>query len=160
MRMSGWTLFLLSAGLLAAFGLFMADERRRQHELLRMERMRGSALYYQLYPLVRYARRYSLDRVRVERDRVIFYGVCPPGRIGEFSLSQHGFRPMTAERTRALAQVLAEDLPALQAASHYRLRRYWVARPNGMRDYGYVYEIRSGYKTALMYARQAQLYEK
>ena len=42
--MGGWTLFLCGAAFLAAVILLVWDERRRQHELLRMERMRASAL--------------------------------------------------------------------------------------------------------------------
>lgn len=152
--MSGWTLFFCAAGLVLAFILLIADEKRRQHELLSMKRMRSSMLYYDLYPLVAYARKHDLDRVRVERSRIVFYGVCPPGRIGEFVLAERGYRPLNARRTLALTRVLAEDIPLLRSGTCYRLRRYTVQRPNGLRDDGYQYVICSHYKTALMYERQ------
>lgn len=142
------------AGLIAALILLIADERRHQHELLLMKRMRGSMLYYDLYPLVVYARKHDIDRVMIERNRIVFYGVCPPGRMGEFLLSERRYRPLNIQRTRALVQVLAEDIPALQSPAQYRLRRYTVIRPNGHKDYGYQYTISSRYKTALMYERQ------
>ena len=154
MRMNGGALFFSAIGLAAALILLIYDERRRQHELLAMERMRGSMLYYDLYPLVAYARQHNLDRVQVERSRVVFYGVCPPGRMGEFVLAERGYRPLNARRTLALAQVLAEDIPVLRSGACYRLRRYAVQRPNGRRDNGYQYVICSRYKTALMYERQ------
>lgn len=154
LRMNGWALLVCAAGLIAAFILLLVDERRRQHELMHMERMRGSMLYYDLYPLVAFARKRDIDRVRVERGRIIFYGVCPPGRMGEFVLSQRGYRPLSAQRIRALAQVLAEDIPILQAGACYTLRRYPVLRPNGQKDYGYQFVIRSQYKTALIYERR------
>lgn len=154
MRMSGWTLFFCAVGLAAALFLLLYDKRCRQHELLTMKRMRGSMLYYDLYPLVAQARKYCLDRVQVERNRIVFYAMCPPGRMGEFVLAERGYRPLNARRTLALAQVLAEDIPILRSGACYRLRRYVVQRPNGCRDNAYQYVIRSHYKTALMYERQ------
>jgi len=70
MRMSGWTLFFCVCGLLLSFALLIIDEKRRQHELLLMERMRNSMLYYDLYPMVLYARKHEIDRVMgAERER-------------------------------------------------------------------------------------------
>lgn len=157
--MGNGTLFLCAAGLIAAFALLIWDSRRHQHELLQMERMRSSPLYYEIYPLVLHARRFTLDRVLVERDRVIFFSMRPPGKIGEFSIVENGFRPLTKERVRALALVLAEDMPALRENAHYRLKKYRVTRPNGIRDDGYLYIMRTAYKTTLMLKRQrARLY--
>ena len=154
MRMSGWTLFFCVFGLFLSFALLIADEKRRQHELLQMERMRNSMLYYDLYPMVLHARKHDIDQVRIERNRVVFYGVCPPGSMGEFVLSDRGYRPLNPQRIRALVLVLAEDIPLLRSNQHYRLRRYPMFRPNGQKDYGYQYVIRSYYKTALMYERR------
>lgn len=151
--MENWALFLCGALLVSAFVLLIVDERRRQHDLLRMERMRTSALYYDLFPMVQYAREHDIDRLRVERNRVIFYGVRPAGRMCEFILEDWDYRPLDRERTRALAMLLAEDVPILQSRACYQLRRYKVTRPNGIRDDGYLYTIRSDYKTSLIYAR-------
>jgi len=104
--------------------------------------------------MVLYARKHEIDRVRVERNRIVFYGVCPPVSMGEFILSQRGYRPLNARRTKALVMVLAEDIPLLRSNTHYRLQRYPVIRPNGQKDHGYQYVIRSYYKTALMYERR------
>lgn len=157
--MSGWALFLCVLGVVLAIALLVWDHRRRQHERLRMERLRLGPLYGELYPIVADVRRHDLDRVQVERNRVIFYGVCPPGRIGEFVLADHHFPPMSKACTRTLTMLLAEDIPALQEDAHYRLKRYRVERPNGIRDDAYLYIIRSYYKTALMRQREhVQLY--
>ena len=152
--MGGWTLFLCGAAFRAAVILLVWDERRRQHELLRMERMRASALYYQLYPQVVFARKHQLDRVQIERSRVTFYAICPPGRICDFVMAEHGFRPLSPQRVKALAQVIADDIPELQVNAHYKLRRYRLTRPNGQKGDAYLFTIRSRYKTQLMYARQ------
>lgn len=151
--MSGWTLFACAA-VLGALGLLFADHIRHQHEKTYKERMRRSMLYYEIYALVAEARRHDIDRVQVERSRVVFYGVCPPGKIGEYVLAEHGHRPLNNQRTLALMQALADDVPLLQENRYYRLQRYTVMRPNGQKDHAYQFTIRSGYKTAIMYERQ------
>lgn len=157
--MSGWALFLCVLLIALAVILLVGEYRYRQHERLRMERLRLGPLYGELYPIVTDVRRHDLDRVQVERDRVVFYGVFPPGRIGEFVLADHGFPPMSRACTRAMALLLAEDIPALQEDAHYRLKRYRVERPNGVKDDVYLYIIRSYHKTALMRQREhVQLY--
>lgn len=153
MPMNGWTL-LFGAAVLCIIGVILADIRRRQHEQMYKKRMRESMLYYEIYPLVVEARKHDLDRVQIERSRVIFYAVCPPGEVGSYVLSEHGHRPLNAHRTWALTQVLADDLPILQEYRCYRFRRYRVTRPNGQKDDAYQFIIRQNYKTDLMYARQ------
>lgn len=151
--MSGWMLFFCAAALGALIVLWM-DHNRRQHERIDQERMHGSMLYYEIYPLVVEARKHEIDHVLVERTRIAFYAVCPPGEIGSFVFSEWGHRPLNPRRTLALAQVIAEDLPVLQESRCYRLQRYKVTRPNGQKDQAYRFMIRSGYKTELMYARE------
>jgi hypothetical protein len=153
MRMSGWTLFFCAAALGMLLVLWV-DHSRRQHERIDKERMRGSMLYYEIYPLVLEARKHEIDHVLIERTRIAFFAVCPPGEIGAFVLSEWGHRPLNSRRTLALAQVIADDLPVLQEPRCYRLKRYRVTRPNGQKDDAYQFIIRSGYKTELMYARQ------
>lgn len=151
--MSGWTLFFCAA----AVGMLLilwGDRVRRQHEQVDKERMRGSMLYYEIYPLVVEARKHDIDHVQIERTRIVFFSVCPPGEIGAFVLSEWGHRPLNPRRTLALAQVIADDLPILQESQCYRLKRYRVMRPNGKKDDAYQFIIRSRYKTEIMYARQ------
>ncbi len=151
--MSGWTLLFLAVLGLAAVALLI-DHDRRQHEEVYAQRMRRSMLYYEIYALVSEARKHEIDRVQIERNRIVFYAVYPPGKIGEYVLTDHGHRPLNSYRTMALAQALMEDLPVLQESRYYRLQRYTVVRPNGKKDHGYRFTIRSHYKAKLMYARQ------
>ena len=81
MRMSGWTLFFCTA----AIGMLLilwVDHTRRQHERMDKERMRGSMLYYEIYPLVLEARKHEIDHVLIERTRIVFFAVCPWERSG------------------------------------------------------------------------------
>lgn len=148
--MNGWAFFFFAALLMTGISLLISDGVRRQHELKQMERMRRSRMYYDLYPLVQYARRHNIDRVQIERTRIIFYAVSPPGKMGQFVLEEMNYRPLSPRHTRALTLVLAEDLSPLQEKKWYRLKKYYVMRPNGIRDEAYQYIITPRYKTALV----------
>jgi len=157
--MSGWALFFFAALIFTSIALLIWDTIRRQHELKMMERMRRSRMYYEMYPLVKYVRKHDIDKIRIERTRIIFYSVNPPGKMGDFVLAEWGYRPLTPAHTRALTLVLAEDLAPLQESRWYRLRRYTVMRPNGIKDDTYQYTITPRYKTLLVTQRKrAYLY--
>ena len=153
MPMSGRALLILAAVLAGAILLFL-EVRRRQHEQVYVDRMRKSMLYFDLFPLISHARHMDIDRVQIERGRIVFFSVYPPGKIGEFVLADRLLRPMNPERTWAMVQAIMTDIPILQEERKYHMRRYRVTRPNGQKDYGYQFIIRQSYKAELMYARQ------
>ena len=151
--MGGWT--LLCCVMLVCAGLLLwSDHRRRQHEQINKERMRGSMLYYEIYPLVAEAQKHPIDRVVVDRSRVTIHTVYPPGMLGEYALTATGHRPLNEDRTWALLQVIADDLPALRQARCYRLKRFRVTRPNGKKDWAYMIIIKNHYKAEVLCARQ------
>ena len=125
--------------------LLIRYQRERQKELYRMEALRDSRLYKDIYPLILRA---------AARDRITFTLVCPPGTLGVFELCQCGHRQMSRTRTRVLAEVIAEDIEILRDRGKYGLSRYRITRANGSVDYGYVYTIRTPYKDAVMEARR------
>ena len=51
--------------------LLIRYQRERQKELYRMEALRDSRLYKDIYPLILRAAARDLDQVRIERDRII-----------------------------------------------------------------------------------------
>ncbi len=118
-----------------------------------MEALRDSRLYKDLYPLICRAAARDLDQVRIERNRITFTLVYPPGTLGVFELRQAGHAQMSRVRTRVMAEVLAEDIEALQDRRKYGLTRYRIIRANGSVDYGYVYTVRTAYKDRIMEAR-------
>ncbi len=145
---------LCAAGILLSVFLMVYDAKRKSHELLQMEKMRRGKMYACLYHMVRQARMHDLDQVRIERDRVLFTTVCPPGKLCEFAFSQQHHRFLRNDATRTLMYLLAQDIPSLQNNRVYKLRKYKVQRPNGARDVAYVFTMRSRPKTKLMQARR------
>ena len=134
----------------ASIALFVVEHIRRAHHELAMKRMRESALYAELYELILYAQRYDLDEIRIERDRISFFSMIPPGCIGVFDLTLGGYRYLNRRKVLALTHVLSVDLPQLQSNRQYRLKRYRVMRPNGQMDDAYVYTARSAYKARVV----------
>ncbi|MBO4925072.1 MAG: hypothetical protein J5472_01200 [Clostridia bacterium] len=157
--MNGWLLFL-GAAILGLTVLLIQGRIAKQHEEMYKQRMKGSMLYYEIYPLIQEAHRHDLDRVIIERSRIAFYAVCPPGEVGSYLLSDYGHRPLNPDRVWALAQLIADEFPLLREKGCYRFRRFVITRPNGQKDDAYQFIIRTPYKTDLMYARQRkpQLY--
>ena len=147
-------LFALAFVFAAAFILLGVYYRERQKELYRMEALRNSRLYKDIYPLIQRAAGRDLDQVRVERDRITFTLVCPPGTLGVFELRQAGHYQMSRVRTRVMAEVIAEDIAILQDRGKYTLTRYRIIRPNGAVDYSYLYTIRTRYKDAILSAHR------
>lgn len=140
--------------LAAGFYLLFRYMRERQKELMRMEQLRNKRLYKDLYPLISRAAARDLDQVRIERDRITFTLVYPPGTLGVFEVRQSGHHQISRTRTRVIAEVIAEDIEILRDRSKYNLTRYRITRANGSWDYGYVYTIRTPYKDAIMEARR------
>ena len=140
--------------LVAALSLLIYCRRERQKEIYRMEALRSSRLYKDLYPLIQRASSRDLDQVRVERDRVTITLVYPPGTRGVFELRQSGHFQMSRTRTRVMAEVIAEDLEILQDGGKYSFARRRITRANGSVDYSYVYTIRSPYKDAVVAAHE------
>lgn len=141
-------IFCIALILLAA-ALIIADWRYTRRERLLMTKMRGSAFYADMYHMVRFARKYTIDQVRIERTRILFTAVVPSGKLCEYKVRGLGTRMLSNDRTRVLAEVLGEDIPVLNS-SRYTLHRYRVMRPNGEFDYGYVYTLRASCKAALV----------
>jgi len=142
------------AALIGGILLLMHYRREREKEQYRIEVLRDKPVYRDMLPLVRRAATRDLDQVRIERDRIVFTLVSPPGTLGIYELRQSGHSQMSRTRTRVMTELLAEDIDLLRDRSKYSLTRYRIFRANGSVDYGYVYTIRSPYKDKVMEARR------
>ncbi len=156
--MTGWALAACIACALAGMAILTEERIYRARCLNAMRKMRGSALYAELYEMLTLLNDKNLDEVRIERDRISFSGINPPGRLADFNLAERGYRFLDQDRILALVQVLALDLPALQNTRNYRLSRYYVTRPNGTRDSAYHYTAKGEYKMKVLSAHTVMRY--
>ena len=140
--------------LISGILLLIHYKREREKELRRIEALRQMQVYRDMLPLVQRAASRDLDQVRIERDRIVFTLVSPPGTLGIYELQQCGHSQMSRTRTRVMTELLAEDIDLLRDRTKYNLIRYRIIRANGSMDYGYLYTIRSPYKDKIMEARR------
>ncbi|MBR4503330.1 MAG: hypothetical protein IKP22_15815 [Clostridia bacterium] len=132
---------------IAALVLMFLEKRRSSKQILAMHKMRGSRMYADIYhQVVEKARGEDIEELRVERDRVVVIGVWPRTRIAEFDLNRNGYQLMSGDKVRALANVLALDLPQLDSVRDYEFDRIQLERPSGDKDYAYMFVIRSAAK--------------
>ena len=158
MRDSVWIICLIMAA--AALVLWWKDRSSNRHLILCMRRMRGSRFYAALYPTVEKMRSMDIDEVRVERNRVTFFSIYPPGKVAEFTMDTRGFGSLDNEHAYALAQVLAMDLPQLQSGRDYDFRCYKTMRPNGTKDDTYVFTAKKHYKQSVLAAHRQMNYDR
>ena len=148
--MDGWMWAAVIVCAVTALTLLIRAHIRENHQLIAMRRMRGSSLYADLYGMVDSIRGREIEEIRVQRGKVSFFGIYPPGRIGEFDFAQHGHSYLNDERVYALVQVLAFDIPQLQSARDYKLEKFRLERPNGIKDDAYAFIVRPEYKKKVM----------
>lgn len=148
--MTGLTIALIAALTAAGIGILVWERVSYRRDLKRMEKMRGSKLYRDLYPYIQYAQRGAVDRVDIERYRVTFYGISPAGVMCRFVPREEGHHALSKAQIKTLSLLLPMDLPALRSFTHYKMQRSFTIRPNGVRDPAYYFVVRNAYKTALV----------
>ena len=151
--MGGWAFFFFAAAIVTGASLLISDLVRRQHELDYMIKLRNSDMYRDFYPIIQSVRKRDLDRVMIEKNRILFYGVNPPGVLECFVLGEWNYQPLTDRQIRALTLLLAEDIDPLKEKEWYRLKQYKSERANGKKDLAYRYTITHKYKAQLLAAR-------
>lgn len=141
---------------LGAIGLLLYNDRLKQRERLLLRRMRDGNMYARLYHKVDHLiRHYDIDQVRIEQHGVTVTSVYPAHTLLNFDFKQNGNSKRCDAVPRLVAQLLAEDFPALAAHDIYRLNRYRVYRANGRMDYGFSYTMRRRVKDAVIDQRGA-----
>ncbi len=148
--MDGIMWAVIAVCVITAAVLLIREHIRENHQLIAMRKMRGSSLYADLYGMVESIRGREIEEIRIQRGKVSFYGIYPPGRIGEFDFGRHGHNYLNDEKVYALAQVLAFDIPQLQSSRDYKLEKYRLERPNGTKDEAYAFIVRPEYKKKVM----------
>ena len=146
---------------IAALVLMFLERRRSSKQILAMHKMRGSRMYADIYhQVVEKARDADIEELRVERDRIVVISVWPRTRIAEFDLNKNGYQILSGEKVRALANVLALDLPQLESVRDYEFDRIQLERPSGDKDYAYLFVIRSAAKKRITEMRRSMSWDR
>ena len=151
--MAGW-IIAGAALLLAALYLVRKVLTRRQHrEATLMARMRSSAMYGRLYPVLVKCGQCCVERIiiRPEEVRIVLYK--PMNREYRFEFEAHGLdnvdRPAAL---RALAQAIALDIPDLADPGKYYFSTHTAPRDGGGSYHWYEYAVQIAYKDQMLRA--------
>ena len=151
--MAGW-IIAGAALLLAALYLVRKVLTRRQHrEATLMARMRSSAMYGRLYPVLVKCGQCCVERIiiRPEEVRIVLYK--PMNREYRFNFDAHGLDPVDRPQAlRALAQAIALDVPVLADPAKYYFSTHSSPRDGGGNYHWYEYAVQIAYKDQMLRA--------
>ena len=151
--MAGW-IIAGAALLLAALYLVRKVLTRRQHrEATLMARMRSSAMYGRLYPVLVKCGQCCVERIiiRPEEVRIVLYK--PMNREYRFNFEAHGLDPVDRPQAlRALAQAIALDVPVLADPAKYYFSTHSSPRDGGGNYHWYEYAVQIAYKDQMLRA--------
>lgn len=126
---------------------------RHMNENVLMERVRTSAMYSRLYPVLERCRQWCIERIiiRPEEVRIVLYK--PMNRTYRFLFEQHGIDPVDQPAAlQALAQAIALDVPCLADPKNYYFRIHTAPRDGGGSYRWYEYAVQPDYKDMMQRA--------
>lgn len=149
----GWIILGLAAAaaVLALVLLRARDRHARETELL--ERVRSSALYSKLYPMLEMYDQCCIEQViiRPEEMRVKLYK--PMNRVYHSNFEELGADVVDQPQTlRSLARAIAVDVPCLADPAKYYFVERSAPRDAGGKDVWYEYNVQPDYKDQLLRA--------
>ncbi len=151
--MWGWIVLGMAAAVALLHLLRRALLRRNQREATLMARMRTSAMYARLYPVLVKCRTCCVERivVRPEEVRVVLFK--PTGRTYRFVFEEHGLDPVDRPvALQALAQAIARDVPQLAEPNKYYFSTHSSPRDGGGSYHWYEYTVQLDYKDQVLRA--------
>lgn len=151
--MAGW---IIAGGVVLLAALFLLRKRllvRQRQEATLMARMRATAMYGRLYPMLQRCSRYCVERViiRPEEVRIVLYK--PMNRVIRFVFEEHGLDPVDRPvALRTLTQAIVRDMPFLGDVRKYYLSTHAAPRDGGGTYHWYEYTVQVDYKDMLLRA--------
>ena len=151
--MAGW---IIAGAVLLLTALYLVRRmltRRQQREATLMARMRSSAMYGRLYPVLVKCSQCCVERIiiRPEEVRIVLYK--PMNREYRFNFEAHGLDPVDRpEALRALSQAIALDVPVLGDPAKYYVSTHTAPRDGGGNYHWYEYAVQVAYKDMMLRA--------
>ena len=152
-NMAGW-IIAGAVPLLVVLYLVRKGLTAHQHrEATLMARMRSSAMYGRLYPVLVKAGQCCVERIiiRPEEVRIVLYK--PMNREYRFNFEAHGLDTVDRPQAlRALAQAIALDVPVLADPAKYYFSTHSAPRDGGGSYHWYEYAVQIAYKDQMLRA--------
>ena len=151
--MTGW---IIAGAVVLLVALYLVRRRlaaRQRTEATLMARMRSSAMYGRLYPVLVKCSQCCVERIiiRPEEVRIVLYK--PMNREYRFNFEAHGLDPVDRPQAlRALAQAIALDVPVLADPAKYYFSTHTAPRDGGGSYHWYEYAVQVAYKDQMLRA--------
>ena len=151
--MPGW---IIAGAIVLLAALYLLRKQltlRQQREATLMSRMRSSAMYGRLYPVLVKCKQCCVERIiiRPEEIRIVLYK--PMNRDYRFNFEAHGLDPVDRPAAlRALAQAIALDVPVLADPAKYYFSTHSSPRDGGGSYHWYEYAVQVDYKDMMLRA--------
>lgn len=149
--MTVWIVAGVAVALLCAY-IYLRLRRAHARQLLLMERMRTSAAYHYVQPLLQACRNQRIERVVLRPEAVTVTFFSPVGKKYQCVFDQHGLDPLSHEPLGALAQLATVELPELSDNSRYFFRPHRDRLENGSFLVWYEYMVQPRYKDNVLRA--------
>lgn len=127
------------------------DDHERETALL--ERVRSSALYTRLYPLLDKCGGCCIEQVMIRPEEVRIRLYKPMNRTIRFVFTEHGLDPVDQPQTlKALARAISLDVECLGDPKRYFFLERSAPRDVGGRDQWFEYNVQPDYKDVMLRA--------
>jgi len=149
----GWMILALAiaAAVLATVRWHVRDRHERETALI--ERVRTSAMYTRLYPLLEKCGECCIEQVMVRPEEVRITLYKPMNRTIRFMFAEHGLDPVEQpEALRALSRAIALDVECLADPDKYFYLERTAPRDAGGRDQWYEYNVQPDFKDVMLRA--------
>ena len=149
----GWVILALAiAAAVLAVTLRQVRDRHERDTAL-MERVRTSALYTRLYPLLEKCDECCIEQVMIRAEEVRITLYKPMNRVVRFVFEEKGIDPVDQPQTlRALSRAIAMDVECLGDTDKFYYVEKSAPRDVGAKDVWYEYNVQPDYKDQMLRA--------
>ncbi|MBQ7850227.1 MAG: hypothetical protein IJ343_10925 [Clostridia bacterium] len=149
----GWLIagLAVAAAVLAA-ALWKVKDLHEQEKAF-TERVRTSAMYRQLYPVLEKCQECCIEQVLIRETEIRIVLYKPMNRSVRFVFEERGLDAIDQPQTlKALAKALALDVPQLADPDKFYFVTRSAPRDVGRRDVWYEYNVQPDYKDVMLRA--------
>lgn len=149
----GWVILGLAvAAAVLAIALRQARDRHDRDNAL-IERVRTSALYTRLYPLLEKCDECCIEQVMIRPEEVRITLYKPMNRVVRFMFEEQGLDPVDQPQTlRALSRAIVMDVDCLGDPDKFYYVEKSAPRDVGTKDVWYEYNVQPDYKDQMLRA--------
>ena len=151
--MVGWLILVLAVAAAGLAVTLRVLKDRNERETALVERVRTSALYRQLFPILERCQDACIEQLLIRGEEIRITMYRPMNRVVRFVFAEQGLDAIDQPQTlRALAHAVARDVPCLGDPDKFYFAMKCSQREIGGRDVWYEYNVQPDYKDVMLRA--------